>query len=866
MKFPASLKQSLTLHFVAVAVLPLLFLGVIGLRYFENKHLETTLRLLDAYALNVSHEASEFLLSIDASLSQIEKTLNSGVLHSDAEIDQYLQIACNEPNSFESIYMLDKDHRVTNLGFSARHDVHREDYLATDLSAHEIFSRQPQLSGHTWSDVSRSMITNEPAIKLGIPMANGTLIGTVSLKRLSTEMIVRMVHVSRDFQFTLLDRHGVMVADSRPEQTSQLFNIDLHPEVRNALDRQLEVSNWRHEDSRLLESVRLVPETGWVAYVSLSLQKTMQGVAPSRYLLTSIVAFAACLGAFLSIWLSQRLLRPILLLRDATWEVAKGNYDQSLQSAHYRELEDLSGSFREMVDAVEEREHTIMNSEARFRSLFTVMGEGLLILGPDGEVVQCNQTAEKIMQVKSDALLGKCYDELIHNAFCEEGRLCERDQYPAFLTLHTGEAVVNKVLGFSRADGQVIWLQINTHALDLDRDGKPHAIVLSFSDVTRLKTVENELRENETYMQTVNLQFQGVLEAIPDHLMILDRQMRVIWLNRLKDDNSPSEQKLFASACCYELPGVWCGPSLGSSIALCDDCPVKSAFITGRTEVMQKELPDGRNLSLRASPVFNDLGQIINVIQIVQDVTETLSLHAQAMRTGQLAALGELAAGVAHEINNPINGVINCAQLILNKAVVDSREAELSQRIIRESERVATIVRELLYFAREESQESQITSIEGALNEALALFQNQLSKEGIQLQIFLPEDLPKIVSRSHQVQRLFLNLISNACHALSEKYPGINPDKILQVNGENLARDGRPFVRITFLDHGTGIDPEFLPRVMNPFTTTKASKDGTGLGLSISREIALKHGGTLSISSVHGESTAVVIELPAMKS
>ena len=234
------------------------------------------------------------------------------------------------------------------------------------------------------------------------------------------------------------------------------------------------------------------------------------------------------------------------------------------------------------------------------------------------------------------------------------------------------------------------------------------------------------------------------------------------------------------------------------------------------------------------------------------------------MRTGQLAALGELAAGVAHEINNPINGVINYAQLILNKAVAESREEELSKRIIRESERVATIVRELLYFSRAESQQVEQLTVLNALNESLSLAQNQLNKEGVALQIQLPDDLPMINSRSHQIQRLFLNLISNARYALTEKYPETDPNKVLMVIGEVIEQDHQPFVSVTFRDHGTGISPELIERVLNPFVTTKAAGVGTGLGLSISHEIVQKHDGTLSISSQEGEYTEVVIILPAV--
>ncbi len=406
-------------------------------------------------------------------------------------------------------------------------------------------------------------------------------------------------------------------------------------------------------------------------------------------------------------------------------------------------------------------------------------------------------------------------------------------------------------------------MQMNTHALGLDKSGKPVAVVVSFADVTSLKEIEKELRDNETRLQSLSRQFQGVLEAIPDRILILDRDMRVVWLNWPEESIDPSSGLQNQDLRCYQLPGVNCGPSADLGSPLCDSCPVRKSFDTGRTETVQKELSDGRTLALRTFPVFNENGEVVNVIEIAQDITEDLRQQSQAMRAGQLAALGELAAGVAHEINNPINGVINYAQLILNKAAADSRELELSQRIIKESERIATIIRELLYFARAESEEVNQISISSALEEALALTQHQMNKEGIILQIQLAANLPLIESRSHQVQRLFLNLISNARYALKEKYPEANPDKILQITGKMLQKDQQVMVRVIFRDHGVGIPEELMERVMNPFFTTKPSAEGTGLGLSISHEIVRKHKGSLTIESVAGEYTEVVVELPA---
>ncbi|MCK4509023.1 MAG: PAS domain S-box protein, partial [Desulfuromonadales bacterium] len=408
MKFPASFKQSLTLHFVFVAVLPILLLGLFGIQYFKQKHLETTFSLLDAHALDVSHEATEFLQYTSASLDLVEKTLNSSLLRNDAEINQYLQLAINELSNFESIYLLDKQHRITHLGLSQGKEGHRQDYLGLDLSAHEIFINQAQLPSYTWSDTFLSTMTVESSITLGIPLQNGTLLGTVSLKKLSAELIERLEHSGEDFQFSLLDHHGVLIADSRPGLTSQRHNLRLHPEVRDALDNKIEVTGKLHEDSNLLESVRLVPITGWVAYASLPMQAAMQGVAPLRYLLITALTSAVCMGIVLAVWLSRRMLRPVLLLRDVVGGVAKGNYDQPLQTVHYEELEDLSGSFREMIASVKEREQSLKESESRFRTVFQTNPDAVLITRlSDGKNVSVNDNCLLLTGYTAEEMIGK---------------------------------------------------------------------------------------------------------------------------------------------------------------------------------------------------------------------------------------------------------------------------------------------------------------------------------------------------------------------------------------------------------------------------------------------------------------------------
>ena len=250
------------------------------------------------------------------------------------------------------------------------------------------------------------------------------------------------------------------------------------------------------------------------------------------------------------------------------------------------------------------------------------------------------------------------------------------------------------------------------------------------------------------------------------------------------------------------------------------------------------------------------------IVAVYNDVTESKIAKEEAIRASHLAALGELAAGVAHEINNPINGVINYTQLLANKSKKGSEEHNIASRIIKESDRIAGIVHNLLSFARDRKEEKTPTTVRNIWQDALALTKNQLKNDSIKLLVHVPSASPTIIANHQQIEQVFLNIISNARYALNEKYPGSHEEKIFEVSCKKTTVDNCPYVRITFYDRGTGIPGKIIDRIMNPFFTTKSSTYGTGLGLSISHGIITDHGGKLSISSVEGEFTKVIIDLP----
>jgi PAS domain S-box-containing protein len=263
-------------------------------------------------------------------------------------------------------------------------------------------------------------------------------------------------------------------------------------------------------------------------------------------------------------------------------------------------------------------------------------------------------------------------------------------------------------------------------------------------------------------------------------------------------------------------------------------------------ECQQVYTPDGRHLGNRGSN---------------SDITEIKRLRDEAVREAHLASIGRLAAGVAHEINNPISGVINYAQIIRTKCTLNEKYTGYLDELIAEAERVATIVKDLLIFARPHPGAPGRADLQDIYGQTFSLLAKQLDKSSVKVRSMFPDDLPQVLARPQQLKQVILNFFTNALYALNKKFPGPDPEKIIEVTAESEG----PLVRLTFHDHGIGIPADMLARVCDPFFSTKPPGEGTGLGLSISHTIIKDHGGRLRIASREGDYTKVTIELPAME-
>jgi len=297
------------------------------------------------------------------------------------------------------------------------------------------------------------------------------------------------------------------------------------------------------------------------------------------------------------------------------------------------------------------------------------------------------------------------------------------------------------------------------------------------------------------------------------------------------------------------------------------ECPLEEFLRTKTSRVEETILPGlaGEYL-LTISPVKEQDGTIKKILLVARELTSDEMRKADSLRTAQMAAIGELAAGVAHEVNNPITGIINFAQLLLDDSDKDSLQAELLDRIVNEGERIALIIKNLLSFARESEKENEAVEIAEVITKSLSLIEHQFKKDGIKLNKTFSGESCQIFGNFTQLQQVILNVLSNARFALNERYSGADENKKIEISCYPFIKETeKPVIQISITDSGTGIPQGILKRLFDPFFTTKPSGKGTGLGLSISYGIIRDHGGNIKVDSIMHQYTKIIIELPTSR-
>jgi PAS domain S-box-containing protein len=542
----------------------------------------------------------------------------------------------------------------------------------------------------------------------------------------------------------------------------------------------------------------------------------------------------------------------------------------------------VSFTFHEITRR-KEMEDVIVQSRHEWAETFNAITDMVTIHDKDFNIVYANKAAEKILKLPTAVNNSgiKCF-KFYHGAnrppegcpSCDSlktGKPANFEIYEPHLKMHIEIRSMprfdknNQLIGLIHIARDVTERkkaveEINKTKINLEKRVEERTAELKTineqlkEEASERKFAVEALKKNENRYRNLSKEFNVLLNGIPDNLILLSPDLKIMWANKAAARTFGKDLS--------ELSGQYCYSLCCNIFSPCQHCPTLKSFPSGKEESAQISTASDRIWDIRAFPIKDETGKVKSVIELARDITEKVNLQAGATRTRHLASLGELAAGVAHEINNPINNIINYAQILIDEYDKESRDDEIPRRIIKDSDRIATIVRSLLSFARIRSEEKNYHYLHEIFSDTIALTSAQIRKDGINLKVNLPSKFIKIPVHQQQIQQVFLNIISNSRFALNRKYPGTHEDKVLEISIEKISIDDAPHCQIIFRDTGTGIPDDIIDKVINPFFSTKPNRIGTGLGLSISHGIISEHGGKLLINSVEGEYTKLIIDLP----
>ena len=480
-------------------------------------------------------------------------------------------------------------------------------------------------------------------------------------------------------------------------------------------------------------------------------------------------------------------------------------------------------------DITREREN-----EARFTELFETLQEGVYLASPEGRFEDVNPALMRMLGYeKREDLLDHALSD-----FLLEPEAWENEQRE----LNRSNATQGHELRLRRRDGSPI-ICLHTTAMIRDTGGQVRRRQGTLMNISERREIEVRLYREQEFARRL-------VQSLPDLVVAVDRQKRYTFV-------SPRMLDLLG----YE-PDEIIGRTLGERMDPRDRAEVEARFdelVSGaRHEATIEYLTQHKNGDMRlfratATPLVNTSGEIEGVIASARDVTEAKRMEQQLIQTERLAAMGQMIAGVAHELNNPLTAVLGVTELLRDSlnGEQERRQLDLAHR---QARRAAQIVQNLLSFARPPQPHNACVQIGDLIQRSLQLQEHSLRTNRIAVDFVTKPGLPPVLGDASQLTQVFLNLIANAEQAIRE----VRDHGTLRIRVSTLGDN----VIATFHDDGAGIRRDILPKIFDPFFTTKRPGRGTGLGLSICLAILREHNGQIQGQALSDGGAVFTVTLP----
>jgi PAS domain S-box-containing protein len=562
------------------------------------------------------------------------------------------------------------------------------------------------------------------------------------------------------------------------------------------------------------------------------------------------------IAILVSILLAGKIVRPLNALTRAA--LKKGNDGlpaDALPVTGTKETVDLGRTINNMIDAIRKSRSLLKESEEKFRAVFNQTFQFIGIIGTDGTVMDVNLASLKIAALEKTEVIGK---PIWQTPWWENSPEMKTQLKQAISKSAAGELVRFETT-YRKNDGSKLFADFSLKPVK-DDENNVFALIAEGRDITAHKQAENILRENRENLRTI-------LDSIGDAVVATDIHGLITNMNPVAENLTGwplAEVEGKPLSAIFQIIHSQTGKPCES--------PVDKVLYTGKPASLSSDTilncRDGKQRLIADScaPIYDANKMMNGVVLVFRDITEEHALQTQLQHSQKMDAIGQLAGGLAHDINNMLGGIMAGAET-LELQLYDKPEAiELLAIIMNASERASELIKQLLAFSRKEQIISTLVDVHIAVLNAISLLKHTIDKRVIIHRNLNPE-IAWVAGDLSQLQNMFLNLGINATHAMPKGGELTFSSKIIfldPIDCDKSSFDLKPgkYIQIDVKDTGCGIPADVLPKIFEPFFTTRNQGEGSGLGLAAAYGTVKQHRGSITVRSKEGKGTIFTILLP----
>lgn len=452
--------------------------------------------------------------------------------------------------------------------------------------------------------------------------------------------------------------------------------------------------------------------------------------------------------------------------------------------------------------------------------------DGIAIVDMENRFVRVNHMYTEISGYTEEDVLGKKFDEFSNPVFVKE----------IINDVRNGKVFTNMITQRFHKDGSVLDIAVS-YSPFRNTMGEIIATIAIYRDITEVKKMERELnRTRELY--------KLITENTSDMIKVFTKEKKILYA-------SPSHEKVIGIA-----PDQIVGRTISEFLSAHEDNlfqdKLEEILKTGEPQLMRKKLQTVDNeivySEYNVSPIFNEKKEVESFVSVGRNITDRIKNDAALRNLDRLSIIGQLAAGVAHEIRNPLTSLKGFSKL-LQSSTDKTKQADYLSIIRNELDRIDMIVNEFMSLAKPQAVKFEKGNLGSIISSTISVLHPQALLHNVQIKVEFPKEDIELLCNQHQLKQVFLNFLKNAI----ESMPNGGNVQIEVQKAENKK------VVVAFTDEGVGIETGLLRHLGTPFYTTKDK--GIGLGLTVSNKIIQEHNGIMNIESEKGKGTKVIVEL-----